>query len=229
MCGIIGYTGFREASPVIIDCLKRLEYRGYDSAGLAVIGDHLSLFKNIGSVDDIVTEMPKMDGRTAIGHTRWATHGAVTRANAHPHTDCHQKIAIVHNGIIENYQSLRQDLKDAGHVFATDTDTEVIAHLLEDAYNGNLLQTVTSVLNKLAGHYALVIISKDEPGIVVAARKESPLVIGLEENEQFVASDVPAFLPYTKRVLFLEDGEIAVMNPRSVQVFDPTGKVVKKE
>ncbi|HDS58847.1 MAG TPA: glutamine--fructose-6-phosphate transaminase (isomerizing), partial [Thermoplasmatales archaeon] len=229
MCGIIGYTGFREASAVVMECLQRLEYRGYDSAGLAVVGGQLHLFKKVGTIGDLAADVPDMQGGTAIGHTRWATHGEVTLANAHPHTDCRREIAVAHNGIIENFQKLRQELQRAGHTFASETDTEVVAHLIEDAYEGSLPQAVAAALKKIEGSYALVAVAREEPGLMVAARRESPLVVGMGDREQFVASDVPAFLPFTKRVIYVEDGDLVVVRPDSVQILDPAGRQADRE
>ena len=229
MCGIIGYNGFREANKVLIDCLKRLEYRGYDSAGICVIGKKLQVFKEVGEISKLEKEIPKLSGENGISHTRWATHGAVTKENAHPHLSSNKKIAVIHNGIIENFKKLKEDLEKKGTKFSSQTDTEVIAHLINENYKGNLEDAVFSALKKLQGSYAIAVVCEDEPDKLVGARKESPLVIGVGDNENFIASDVPAFLKYTNRVIYLNDGEICILSKNSVKVFNESKKEVRKK
>ena len=229
MCGIIGYNGFREANKVLIDCLKRLEYRGYDSAGIGVIGKKLQVFKEVGEISKLEKEIPSLQGDIGIGHTRWATHGAVTKENAHPQTSQNKKIAVIHNGIIENFKHLKENLEKKGKKFSSRTDTEVIAHLIDDNYKGNLENAVFSALKKIKGSYAIVVASADEPGKLVGARKESPLVIGVGDNENFIASDIPALLKYTNRVIYLDDGEMCVVGKNSISVFNENKKEIKKE
>lgn len=229
MCGIIGYTGFRDADKVLIDCLKRLEYRGYDSAGISVMFKEQQVFKDIGQIQDLERMLPDLDGTIGIGHTRWATHGGVTQMNAHPHLSTSGKIAVVHNGIIENYTKIREDLKQKGYTFASETDSEVLAHLIEDHYNGNLEKAVSTALKKVKGYYAIVVTSTEEPDKVVGARKSSPLVIGIGDNENFLASDIPAFLKYTNRVIYLDDGELSVITDKGVQIFNDKNKIVNRQ
>jgi glucosamine--fructose-6-phosphate aminotransferase (isomerizing) len=229
VCGIIGYSGFRDARTVILESLKRLDYRGYDSAGVGIIDKKLQVYKDVGQIAQIEQHIPLLKGFVGIGHTRWATHGGVTKQNAHPHLSCDKKIAIVHNGIIENYMVLREELKKNGHVFQSQTDSEVIVHLIEEAYQGNLEDAVLSAVKKIKGSYALVAISQDEPEKIVGIRNESPLVIGVGDSENFVASDITAFLKYTKRVIFIDDGELCVLTPSSIEVLDTNHKQVKKK
>ena len=229
MCGIIGYNGFRDANKVLIDCLKRLEYRGYDSAGIAVIGKNLKIFKEIGEISKLEKEIPDLKGNIGIGHTRWATHGSVTKENAHPQTSSDKKIAIIHNGIIENFKILREKLEKKGIKFRSQTDTEVIAHLISENYKDNLEDAVINALKKIKGSYAILAISKDEPNKIVGARKESPLVIGVGDNENFLASDIPALLKYTNRVKYLEDNEICILSKNDVKIYDQNKKEIKKE
>jgi glucosamine--fructose-6-phosphate aminotransferase (isomerizing) len=229
LCGIIGYNGFREADKVLIDCLKRLEYRGYDSVGIGVIGRKLKIFKEVGEISKLEKEIPSLDGDVGIGHTRWATHGWVTRENAHPHLSENKKIAVIHNGIIENFKKLREDLEKRRVKFNSTTDTEVIVHLINNFYKGNLEDAVYSATKKLKGSYAIAVICEDEPGKLVGARNESPLVIGVGDNENFIASDIPALLKYTNRVIYLDDGEICVLSKNTVMVLDKNKKEVKKK
>ena len=229
MCGIIGYTGFRNAKKILIDSLKRLEYRGYDSAGIGVIDKKLQIYKDVGEISKLEAEVPDFKGTNGIGHTRWATHGAVTQANAHPHISTNKKIALVHNGIIENFKKLREQLEKKGYKFSTQTDTEVITLLIEDNYKGNLENAVFNALKKIKGSYAIVVISKDEPEKIIGARKESPLVIGVGDNENFIASDIPAILKYTNRVVFLDDKEVCVIDKNNIKVFDENHKELKKK
>jgi len=229
LCGIIGYTGFREAKSVAVECLKRLDYRGYDSAGIGIIDKKLKVFKEVGEITKLEQDIPPIKGSTCIGHTRWATHGKVSKENAHPHVSCNKKIALVHNGIIENFKKLKEELEKKGHNFASQTDTEVIVHLIAEAYTDNLEHAVFSALKKIQGSYALAVVCEDEPGKIVGARKESPLVIGVGDNENFLASDVPALLKYTNRVMYLEDGELCVLTNKSIKVFDEAKKEVRKK
>jgi len=193
MCGIIGYIGFRNAREVLIEGLKRLEYRGYDSAGIGSIVDgRLRVFKGVGEISNLEEDIPNFKSKIGIGHTRWATHGEVNRENAHPHLSCDKKIAVVHNGIVENFRKLKEELEKKGHKFSSQTDTEVISHLIEEEYRGNLEKAVFSALKKIRGSYAIVAISQGEPNKIVGARKDSPLIIGIGDNENFCASDIPA-------------------------------------
>ncbi len=224
MCGIFGYIGFRRLGPTILEGLKRLEYRGYDSAGVAFISSGLRVMKDAGKIDEISRKFnfSKIDGKLAISHTRWATHGAVTQVNAHPHISCNGKIAVVHNGIIENYVDLKKELISLGHEFRSETDTEVIPHLLGEFYRrtGDPLEAVFMAVPRLKGSFAFLAIFEDHPDKIFAVRYKSPLVIGLGKGEMFVASDVPAFLKYTNKVIFLDDMEVAVISKNSVNVYD---------
>ena len=230
MCGIVGYTGFRNAKEVILDCLKRLDYRGYDSAGVALLEkDELKVFKEVGEIKVLEKKIPNINATSGIGHTRWATHGEVSRRNAHPHLSCNGKIAVVHNGIIENFKKLREELEQRGHKFESDTDTEVIAHLIEESYNDNLKDAVYSAIEKIRGSYAIVALSREEPDIIIGARRESPLVIGIGDNENFLTSDIPALLRYTNRVVYLDDGEVCVLSKNSVDIFDSNKRKIEKK
>ena len=229
MCGIIGYNGFRETNKVLISSLKRLEYRGYDSAGVASIDKKLQVFKEIGEVYNLEKHNKSLKGSIGIGHTRWATHGGVTKENAHPQISPNKKIAVIHNGIIENFKKIKEDLEKKGNKFRSQTDTEVIAHLIEKNYKGNLEDAVFNALKKIKGSYGIVVISEDEPDKIVGARRESPLVVGVGDNENFLASDIPAILKYTNRVMYLDDGEICVVKKDSIKIFDEKKKEVKKE
>ncbi|MEW6034023.1 MAG: glutamine--fructose-6-phosphate transaminase (isomerizing) [Chloroflexota bacterium] len=210
MCGIVGYTGYRPVQPVLLNSLKRLEYRGYDSCGIAVLDHGIKVYKAVGRVENLSQVVPETAATIGIGHTRWATHGAVTTANAHPHLDCTGKIAVVHNGVIENFQTLREQLVRRGHVFRSETDTEVIAHLIEESYRGSLKGAVAKALAEVTGSFAIVVLSS-RSRVLVAARKESPLVIGVGDHENFVASDVAAVLDYTDRAIYLEDGDLCTI------------------
>ena len=229
MCGIIGYVGFRDARTVLLESLKRLDYRGYDSAGVAIIDKKLKVFKEVGEIANVEKKIPLLKGTTGIGHTRWATHGGVTKENAHPHVSCNKKIAIVHNGIIENFSTLKEELKKKGHIFLSQTDSEVIAHLIDDVYKGNLEDAVVAAVKKIQGSYSIVAVSEDEPEKIVGVRKESPLVIGVGDSENFLTSDITAFLKYTNRVIFLNDGELCVITKNSINVVDRNGKPIKKK
>jgi glucosamine--fructose-6-phosphate aminotransferase (isomerizing) len=226
MCGIVGYVGKREAQPVLVNCLKRLEYRGYDSCGIALLGKNLEVYKDAVRIESLEKKLRPNSSHTGIGHTRWATHGKPSQINAHPHTDCSGKIAVVHNGVIENFQQLREQLTKEGHVFRSDTDTEVIPHLIEKYYQGNLEQAVSRAIADLTGSYAFVAMHVDWRGLVVA-RNESPLVLGLGDKEYIVASDVPAVLDYTDRVIYLEDGDIGVITENSLRCTS-NGKQVER-
>jgi len=232
MCGIVGYIGGRQAVPILLDSLQRLEYRGYDSAGIAVIhNSKIEMHKKTGKLIDLRRQINgcPCDSTVGIGHTRWATHGRPCDDNAHPHLDCSGRIAVVHNGIIENYLPLREWLISQGHVFRSDTDTEVLSHLIEEYYNGNLVETVQQVSKKIVGSYAAVVLSLDEPDQLVAIRCDSPLIVGLGNGENFLASDIPALLAYTRRTYILEDGEITVLTRDRVQVLDQAGRPVEKK
>jgi glutamine---fructose-6-phosphate transaminase (isomerizing) len=233
MCGIVGYIGNRRAVPIILDGLRRLEYRGYDSAGIAVLnGDnHLSVRRASGklrNLEDAIRINP-MDGPYGIGHTRWATHGRPTEENAHPHRDCTGDIVVVHNGIVENYLQLKHQLQLEGHKFVTETDTEVIAHLVEKYNEGNLEEAVRRAVKELRGVFALSVIASSDPNKIVAARLGPPVVIGLGDGEYFVASDVPAILSHTRDMFFLGDGDIAVLTPDGVHLTDFNGRPIKRQ
>lgn len=232
MCGITGYIGSDQAVPVIIEGLKRLEYRGYDSAGVAVIHEEgLWLLKKEGRLERLegMLNGAHPAASLGIGHTRWATHGVPSDDNAHPHTDCKGRIAVVHNGIIENYASLRRWLQEEGHVFTSETDTEVLAHLVEYYYQGSLEDAVRKALDIVEGSYALAVICADEPDKIVAVRNQSPLVIGLGEDEYYLASDIPAILNRTRKVYLLEDREMAVLTRNGVEISNGEGKRIDKE
>ena len=233
MCGIIGYSGPRQAAPVLLDSLERLEYRGYDSAGIAVLderGGVTAVAKSNRKVADLISQFDAEGfppGHTGIGHTRWATHGRPTVINAHPHSDCTGRIHLIHNGIIENYRELRVELVAAGHELISDTDTEVVPHLIEQYYKGDLAAAVRDALQRIHGAYALVVMSADEPGRIVGARLNAPLVVGLGEGEIFVSSDITAVIPYTKRVVLLGEGELASASPHGVTITSLDGSVVE--
>jgi len=221
MCGIVGYVGKRKALPILLEGLKRLEYRGYDSAGIAVLERGGLLFeKTAGKVAFLekIIKGKKFESRIGIAHTRWATHGEPTDINAHPHLDCKSQIAVVHNGIIENYRSLREVLERKGHKFTSDTDTEVLAHLIEEYYEKDLTEATRIALSQVEGTYGIAVICKDNPDLIVAARHGSPLVIGRGEKENFVASDVSAILRHTNQVVYLEDKEVASVTPERFSI-----------
>ncbi len=220
MCGIVGYVGRQESLPILLEGLKRLEYRGYDSAGVAVLnGDGLKIQKAAGKIsvlEALLKANPTL-GSVGIAHTRWATHGEPTTVNAHPHTDCHGKIAVAHNGIIENYSTLKKALEKEGHKFTTDTDTEVIAHLIEKFYQGNLEKAVAQSLRLLTGTYGLAVICSDEPRKIVGARHGSPLVVGICDNDEYIlASDVSAIIRHTNQVVYLDDEEMVILTPEGI-------------
>src|SRR6201993_406367 len=230
MCGIVGYVGQKRVVPVIIDGLRRLEYRGYDSAGIAVAGngDGLQVRRAEGklrNLEEVIRNKP-LEGSYGIGHTRWATHGRPTEENAHPHRDCTGQIVVVHNGIIENYLELREKLQKEGHKFATETDTEIVAHLVEkNSQDGvPLEEAVRRSLKELRGIYALVFLSAKDRQKIVAARLGPPSVVGLGDHEFFVASDIPALLEHTRKIFFLADGDIAVLTKDGVRVMDHDGR-----
>ncbi len=229
MCGIIGYIGPRPPVPIIVEGLRRLEYRGYDSAGIAVVHDgQVDVRRSAGKLarlEDVLARDP-VDGTYGLGHTRWATHGRPTEENAHPHRDCTGRIVVVHNGIIENYLPLKRELEQQGHTFVTETDTEIVAHLVErEMKDDGLAAAVRRALSQLRGLFALVLLSADDPETLVAARNGPPIVVGLGEGEYFVASDIPAILSHTRNVVFLDDGEMAVVTPSGVTFTDVQGRV----
>ncbi|MBE9483090.1 MAG: glutamine--fructose-6-phosphate transaminase (isomerizing) [Chloroflexi bacterium] len=217
MCGIIGYIGERQAQPILLGCLKRLEYRGYDSCGIAVAGNSINVYKNTVRAEELRKAAPQLDGTLGIGHTRWATHGQPSQANAHPHCDCDGKIAVVHNGVITNFQGLKQKLIHEGHKFISETDTEIIPHLIEKYYRGDLERAVEAALDDIEGSYAIIVLMASEDKLV-AARKDSPLIIGLGDRENFIASDVPAILDYTNRVIYLEEGDMGVVTKDNIKI-----------
>jgi len=232
MCGIIGYIGPKPVVPVLIEGLKKLEYRGYDSAGVALVDKGEIHVKRVkGKVNDLETILKKapLSGAYGLGHTRWATHGRPSEENAHPHRDCSGRIVIVHNGIIENYLPLKRKLKEEGHVFTTETDTEVIAHLIEKHFKGSLENAVRAALAGLEGAFAIAAISADNPGTIVAAKLGPPLIVGFGDGEYLLSSDINPILNYTRKVVFLEDGEMAVLGPSGVTFADFKGNAVKKK
>ena len=236
MCGIIGYLGGKEATPILMESLKRLEYRGYDSAGVAVLelpkdgsAGRTSITKSEAKVDTLISklqaDMPT--GTLGIGHTRWATHGKPTYVNAHPHTDCKGRFFVVHNGIIENFAELKAELQRAGHEFTSDTDSEVVPHLIESYYRGDFLAAVRQALKRIRGAYALAMFSSEDPELLIGARLNAPLVVGVGDKEYYVASDITAIIPYTKRVLVLGEGEVAAVTPLGVEVSSLDGVAVQ--
>jgi glucosamine--fructose-6-phosphate aminotransferase (isomerizing) len=244
MCGIVGYIGPKQAQNILLDSLKKLEYRGYDSAGVAIIGNgnpkakknkknngfRLKISKDKGSIDNLRSQITKnsLPGQIGISHTRWATHGPPSKLNAHPHSDCTGKIALVHNGIIENYIQLRKNLIKKKHKLQSETDTETMVHLIEDNYKGDLESAVRKSVQLVDGSYAIAVIHQDEPDRIVVARNESPLIIGVGSKENFIASDVPAVLKFTKRVIYLHNNEISVITPKSIKITDLKGKVIDR-
>jgi glucosamine--fructose-6-phosphate aminotransferase (isomerizing) len=231
MCGIVGYLGPKDATGVIMDGLKRLEYRGYDSAGVALVKDgRIEVRRRVGKLSNLAEHLREspLNGRMGIGHTRWATHGRPTEENAHPHRDCTGDLVVIHNGIIENYLALKRMLQSEGHKFVTETDTEVISHLVESVYQGDLEAAVRKALQAVHGAYALVIIHAREPETVIAARQGPPLVVGHGDGEYFVASDIPAILQHTRRMYFLDDGEVALIKPTGVTVTTLAGEPRQK-
>src|ERR1700736_2332911 len=232
MCGIVGYIGPRKAVPIILDGLRRLEYRGYDSAGIAVLEDDgcLTVRRAPGELRNLedALKLNPVEVHFGIGHTRWATHGRPTEENAHPHRDCHGDVVVVHNGIVENYLALKAQLHDEGHIFKTETDTEIIAHLVEKYFAGNLEEAVRTAVKDLTGVFALAVISRSDPNKIVAARSGPPVVIGIGDNEYFVASDVPAILSHTQDMFFLADGDMAILTPDGVRLTDFDGRTVQR-
>ena len=232
MCGIVGYTGSQNAAPLLLEGLKKLEYRGYDSAGIAVVeGNTIHIRKVTGRIANLCEKTGDgqgIPGTTGIGHTRWATHGAPTDTNAHPHTSNDGRFAVVHNGIIENYVELRRELTQKGYRFESETDTEVIVHLVEMYYGGDFKQAVMKAANRLRGSYALGIVCANEPGRIFVMREASPLIVGLGVGETYFASDVTAMVAYTRNVIYLEDGEFAELTPEGVQVYDCAGREIPK-
>lgn len=232
MCGIVGYIGKRNATEILINGLERLEYRGYDSAGISVYSENeIKVCKEKGRLANLVEMLEKnpLSGNLGIGHTRWATHGAPSAVNSHPHTSMNGKISVVHNGIIENFEELRLMLREKGYNFASETDTEVVPHLIDMYYDGDLLEAVRKTVTMLSGSYALGVISSDEPDKMVAVRKDSPLIVGVGDGENYIASDIPAILSETKDVYLLEDNEFAVITSDCVTLFDKDGNRVEKE
>lgn len=233
MCGIVGYTGLQDAAPILLEGLKKLEYRGYDSAGIAVLHDHLlTVSKVTGRIDHLCERTANgknCPGTVGIGHTRWATHGVPSDANAHPHMSNNGKFAVVHNGIVENYIALREELIQRGYHFESQTDTEVIVHLIEMYYAGDLKKAVIKTVARLQGSYALGVVCTDNPEKILVAREASPLILGVGIGENYFASDVTALVSYTKNAIYLEDGEFAEITPDSITVFNPAGQPIQKK
>ena len=240
MCGIVGYTGQDQVKDILIDGLKRLEYRGYDSAGVALEHDddqRIDVFRRVGKVSELASAVDAIDhpSTCGIGHTRWATHGTPSVANAHPHTGCDKRIAIVHNGIIENFAELRTELEARGHHFSSDTDSEVLAHLIEEAYYGcngsdgshDLLASVRAACERVVGAYGLAVVCADEPGVIAVARKDSPIIVGHGERGSYVASDVIALIEATRDVVVLEDGQYALLTPEGISFTDQSGNAIE--
>jgi glucosamine--fructose-6-phosphate aminotransferase (isomerizing) len=233
MCGIAGYVGGKNAPEILFDMLERLEYRGYDSAGVMFLsGQKIHIIKDKGKVREVRWRVKpeKYSSNIGVAHTRWATHGVPSRVNAHPHADCKGLFAVSHNGIIENYSNLKKELIAKGHVFKSDTDTEVISHLMEEHYDGDVIKAFRKTLGVLEGSYALAVLCVKEPGKILIARKDSPLIVGLGNGENFIASDAPAFLPYTKRIIILNDLEYGIVDQKNVEIFGlSSGKrIIKK-
>ena len=232
MCGIVGYIGSKQATPFLIEGLTKLEYRGYDSAGIAVLnGEKIRVEKSVGRLaaleEKIEGNVP--EGSIGIGHTRWATHGRPSDNNSHPHTDCHGDFAVVHNGIIENYMTLKEDLIAKGHKFLSDTDTEVLPHLLEEVYNGDFEASVREVIKRIEGSYAIVFMSKNDPDKLICTKQDNPMVIGLGDDENFIASDIPAIISRTRRTYIVNDGEVAVVKKDSVWITNSLGEPITKK
>ncbi len=233
MCGIVGYIGMKEAAPVLLQGLEKLEYRGYDSAGIAVYQNDIFTIKTKGRLHDLKQKIEKMDtsihGSVGIGHTRWATHGAPSDVNSHPHSSENGRISIVHNGIIENYMELKLFLQQEGRKFVSETDTEIVAQLFDYYYQGDLVDTMIKVIDKIRGAYALGVLCSEHPDEIVAVRKDSPLLVGIGQNENYIASDIPALLEYTRDYYLLEDNEIVLLKKDSIQLFDLNRNEIKKE
>ena len=222
MCGITAFTGKDAALPILLSGLEKLEYRGYDSAGITLVDDKgLFTKKAKGRLKDLedMLDVPSFHQTTGIGHTRWATHGVPSQLNSHPHTNAANTISIVHNGIIENYEGIKANLKAKGYEFQSETDSEVIVHLLDYYYDGNMLEAMKKTVNQLEGSFAICVLSTDEPDTVYVAKTASPMVLGKSENGTFAASDIPAILEYTKDVLILEDGQMAKLTPNEISVY----------
>jgi glucosamine--fructose-6-phosphate aminotransferase (isomerizing) len=235
MCGIVGYVGPQNATPILLEGLQRLEYRGYDSAGIAVLSADgaLQVTKRAGKLANLraAVALAEPAGTMGIGHTRWATHGRPNDENAHPHTDCHDNISVIHNGIIENYAELRDELLAAGHTFRSETDTEVLAHLIEEhlkASDRDLFKAVRLALGRVTGSYAIGVVGRQQPATLIGARCHVPLIVGLGEGEQFLASDVPAILKHTRRVIVLDEGEVVKLVPKGVTITDLAGRTIKR-
>lgn len=233
MCGIVGCVLNKEVAPTIMDSIKKLEYRGYDSVGIATVTDKINVKKGSGKIKEVDDEihLEDIDGKIGIAHVRWATHGNPTKENAHPHCSCDNKISVVHNGIIENYKELRLELQQEGHTFKSETDTEIIPHLIEKYMNeGNdLLKSTQLTINRLIGSYALAVICTEEPDKIIGARKESPLIVGVSDHGNFLASDVPAILNETRNVIYLEDNEIIQLEKDNVIIMDKDLNPIEKE
>lgn len=231
MCGIVGYVGCNQATPILLNALEKLEYRGYDSAGIAIYENKIKVFKDTKKIAELRNDINKLNlnSNVGIGHTRWATHGKPTIENAHPHLSANGKFAIVHNGIIENYIPLKEELLSAGFKFKSDTDTEVVANLLEYYYNGNFFETVKKVLSAVEGSYGIAIMCSDFPSELIVAKQDSPLIIGLGKGENFIASDISAIVDKTRDVVRLCDGELAVIKPNSIEYFDKKFNKISKE
>lgn len=231
MCGIVGYVGCNQATPILLNALEKLEYRGYDSAGIAIYENKIKVFKDTKKIAELRNDINKLNlnSNVGIGHTRWATHGKPTIENAHPHLSANGKFAIVHNGIIENYIPLKEELLSAGFKFKSDTDTEVVANLLEFYYNGNFFETVKKVLSVVEGSYGIAIMCSDFPSELIVAKQDSPLIIGLGKGENFIASDISAIVDKTRDVVRLCDGELAVITPNSIEYFDKKFSKISKE
>src|SRR5512141_113586 len=231
MCGIVGYVGAKEAAPLLLDGLKRLEYRGYDSAGIATLcNGRFTVHRSAGKLSTLLEKMAgtKAPGTVGIAHTRWATHGRPTEENAHPHTDCTGRVVAVHNGIFENFAERKAELASRGHEFSSETDTEVFAHEVEEAFRGDLFAAVQSATKKLTGAYAVLVSSSAEPGVLVAARQGPPIALGLGESENWVASDPVALIPWTRDVVFLEDGDVARVDAKSVRIVGSDGRPIDR-
>jgi glucosamine--fructose-6-phosphate aminotransferase (isomerizing) len=231
MCGIVGYVGPKEAAPLLLEGLKRLEYRGYDSAGIATLANgHFAIHRSPGKLSNLIEKLGRSSapGSVGLGHTRWATHGRPTEANAHPQTDCSGNIVVVHNGIFENFAERKAALASAGHQFTSETDTEVFAHEVEAAFEGDLFMAVRRATQKLTGAYAVVVSSSAEPGVIVAARSGPPIVLGIGRGENYVASDPVALVPWTRDVVFLEDGDVARIDAHGIRIADPQGRPLER-
>ncbi|HEY4032988.1 MAG TPA: glutamine--fructose-6-phosphate aminotransferase, partial [Ktedonobacteraceae bacterium] len=241
MCGIIGYVGSEgtDVSSLLLDGLAKLEYRGYDSAGIAVLNGtgKIEIHRRAGKIANLVATVENGSrpgpSTLGIGHTRWATHGRPSNENAHPHPDCTGSLTVVHNGIIENYVELREELQKAGHIFHSETDSEVLAHLIEYTYFGeaehNLTEAVRLALQRIVGSYAIGVVSREHPDVLVGARCAGPLIVGVGEHQQFLASDIPAILKHTRRVIILEEGEIVTLRPEKVSIISLDGTSIQRE